>query len=127
MIFQFPISRLGMPAILKGRVDRVFAVGRAYGGGRYFGKGVFNGKRAFCAVTVGGPTATYSEIGIYGPIEPILFPIHHGIPAFCGFTVIEPFVVYGPARMSDAERTATLKQYGDYVLNPAARQHSWSC
>jgi NAD(P)H dehydrogenase (quinone) len=145
LIFQFPIWWLGMPAILKGWIDRVFAVGRAYGGGRYFGKGVFNRKRAFCAVTVGGSAATYSEIGIYGPIEPILFPIHHGILAFCGFTVIEPFVVYGPSRMSDVERAATLKQYGDYVLNldtaptipgpdittyeglvlkPAARQHS---
>ncbi|HXJ42731.1 MAG TPA: NAD(P)H-dependent oxidoreductase, partial [Bryobacteraceae bacterium] len=32
LIFQFPIWWLGMPAILKGWIDRVFAVGRAYGG-----------------------------------------------------------------------------------------------
>ena len=36
MIFQFPIWWLGLPAILKGWVERVFAVGRAYGGGRWF-------------------------------------------------------------------------------------------
>ena len=33
LIFQFPLWWLGLPAILKGWVDRVFAVGRAYGGG----------------------------------------------------------------------------------------------
>ena len=34
LIFQFPIWWLGLPAILKGWVDRVFAVDHAYGGGR---------------------------------------------------------------------------------------------
>jgi putative NADPH-quinone reductase len=54
LVFQFPLWWLGLPAILKGWVDRVFAIGRAYGGGRYFERGVFRGKRAMCSVTVGG-------------------------------------------------------------------------
>jgi NAD(P)H dehydrogenase (quinone) len=117
LILQFPLWWLGLPAILKGWVDRVFAVGRAYGGGRYFSKGVFSSKRAMCSVTVGGPADAYSEIGVYGPIAPILFPINHGILGFVGFTVVEPFIVHSPARMSASERAAGLADYRRRVLS----------
>ena len=117
LVFQFPLWWLGMPAILKGWVDRVFAVGRTYGGGRYFDRGVFRGKRAMCAVTVGGTSAAYSEIGIYGSMRAVLHPIHHGILAFVGFTVVEPYVVHAPARMDDAQRAASLDAYTQRLLN----------
>jgi len=116
LVFQFPLWWLGMPAILKGWVDRVFAVGRAYGGGRYFERGVFAGKRAMCSTTVGGSARAYSDIGVYGPIMAALYPIHHGILSFVGFSVVEPFVVYAPARMSPEERAGTIKQYGERLL-----------
>ena len=116
LIFQFPLWWLGLPAILKGWVDRVLAVGRAYGGGRYFSRGVFVGKRAMCSVTVGGPADAYSEIGAYGSLDTILYPIHHGILAFVGFAVIEPFVVHGPSRMTQAERAAVIDRYRKRVL-----------
>lgn len=116
LVFQFPLWWLGMPAILKGWVDRVFAVGRAYGGGRWFDGGVHAGRRAMCAITVGGPQPVYSEAGIYGPIETILYPIHRGIFGFTGFTVIEPFVVYGPGRISHEERLAWLARYRARML-----------
>src|ERR1019366_2769397 len=34
MIWQFPLWWFGLPGILKGWVDRVFAMGRTYGGGK---------------------------------------------------------------------------------------------
>jgi NAD(P)H dehydrogenase (quinone) len=117
LIFQFPIWWLGFPAILKGWVDRVFALGRAYGGGRWFDQGRFAGKRAMCAVTVGGLAPVYSDAGAYGPIENILFPIHRGIFGFTGFSVIAPFVVYGPNRITLAERQDYLVRFRDRVLN----------
>jgi len=117
LILQFPLWWLGLPAILKGWVDRVFAVGRAYGGGRYFSEGVFSSKRAMCTVTIGGSAEAYSRHGAYGPLAPILFPIHHGILGFVGFTVIDPFVVHAPARMSANERTAVLADYRTRVLS----------
>ncbi len=116
LVFQFPLYWLGMPAILKGWVDRVFAVGRTYGGGRYFGRGVFAGKRAMCALTVGGSEQAYSTRGIYGPVGPILFPINHGIFAFLGFTVVEPFVVFEPARLRAEDRAGELARYRDRIL-----------
>jgi NAD(P)H dehydrogenase (quinone) len=53
MIWQFPLWWFSVPAILKGWVDRVFAMGRAYGGGRVYDSGVFQGKRAMLSVTIG--------------------------------------------------------------------------
>jgi NAD(P)H dehydrogenase (quinone) len=115
LIFQFPLWWFGVPAILKGWVDRVFAVGRAYGRRRWFDGGVFAGKRAMCSVTVGGSSAVYSDRGINGPIASVLFPINHGILAFVGFTVIEPFIVFGPSRISHDERVAHLSRYRERV------------
>ena len=117
LIFQFPIWWLGFPAILKGWVDRVFAVGRAYGGGKWFDGGVLVGKRAMCSLTVGGPEAVYTDSGIYGSLESILYPIHRGIFGFTGFTVIEPFVVYAPKRLTEAERQVCLDRYRERVLS----------
>lgn len=116
LVFQFPLWWLGLPAILKGWVDRVLAVGRAYGGGRYFERGVYSGKRAMCSITVGGPAAAYSEVGVYGPMAATLYPIHHGILSFVGFSVVEPFVVHAPGRMTPEERAAAITQYGERLL-----------
>lgn len=117
LIFQFPLWWFGLPAILKGWVDRVFASGgRVYGGGRWYDRGVFAGKRAMCSVTIGGTAPIYSEGGLNGPIGSILFPINHGMLYFTGFTVIEPFVVHAPARLGTEERRMHLARYRERVL-----------
>jgi len=116
LVLQFPIWWLGLPAILKGWVDRVFAVGRAYGGGRWFDGGMFAGKRAMCAVTLGGSDGVYSDAGVYGPIDRILFPIHRGIFEFTGFTAVEPFVVYGPGRLDHEARVRQLAAYAERLV-----------
>jgi NAD(P)H dehydrogenase (quinone) len=117
LILQFPLWWFGMPAILKGWVDRVFASGgRIYGGGKWYDRGVFAGKRAMCAITIGGDAPIYSEHGLNGPIEAILFPIHHGMLYFTGFTVIAPFLVHAPARIGQDARRAHLERYRQRVL-----------
>ena len=70
-----------------------------------------------CSVTLGGPAPVYSETGMYGPIDQILFPIHRGIFGFVGFTAIDPFVVYGPNRISHEERLTYLARYRQRLLN----------
>lgn len=54
MIWQFPLWWFSVPGILKGWVDKVFAMGRTYGGGRIYEKGVFQGKKAMLSLTTGG-------------------------------------------------------------------------
>lgn len=83
VIFQFPLWWYGMPAIMKGWIDRVWAAGLAHGykdaGNAYrYGDGAFKGKRAMLSVAVGGPAEDYSPRGINGPLEQLLFPITHG-------------------------------------------------
>jgi NAD(P)H dehydrogenase (quinone) len=117
LILQFPIWWLGMPAIMKGWIDRVFVLGRTYGGGRWFDRGMMRGKRAMLAVTIGGTEAAYSPDGIYGRAADALRPINHGVLAFCGFDVIEPFLAYAPARKSDREREEDLSAYAERLLH----------
>lgn len=111
VVFQFPLWWFGMPAILKGWFDRVFAYGLAYGyrdaGNRYrYGAGGLAGKRAMLSVAVGGPQEDYSGRGINGPLEQLLFPITHGTLFFAGMDVLPTHAVYSAARMSagDIER-----------------------
>lgn len=112
-ILQFPLWWFGMPAILKGWVDRVFAYGLAYGykgaGNRYrYGDGGLKGKRALLSVTVGGPAEDYSPRGINGPLEQLLFPITHGTLFFPGMDVLPTYAVYGTSRIT-AEGVAAAK------------------
>ncbi|WJV52724.1 NAD(P)H-dependent oxidoreductase [Pectobacteriaceae bacterium CE90] len=111
VILQFPLWWFSMPAILKGWVDRVYAYGFAYGVGEHsdtrwgnrYGEGVMTGKRAMLVVTTGGWESHYSQRGINGPMEDLLFPIQHGILYYPGFDVLPPFMVYRTSRM-DADR-----------------------
>jgi len=108
MIWQFPLWWFGLPAVLKGWVDRVFAMGRTYGGGNVYETGVFRGKRALLSLTTGGPEKAYRSGGFNGDIMGILRPIHRGMLQFVGFDVLAPQIVYGPVRLSDEEREAEL-------------------
>jgi NAD(P)H dehydrogenase (quinone) len=118
IIFNFPLWWFSVPAILKGWVDRVFAMGFAYGGGKgVYDTGVFKGKKGMLCITTGGPEATYLPDGRNGDIEKILFHINHGMLFFTGMDVIPPFMAYSVARLSDEERQATLDNYKHYLLN----------
>ena len=117
LILQFPMWWFGLPAILKGWVDRVFvAGGKVYGGGRWYDNGVLAGKRAMCSLTTGGPGSMFEADGLNGALQTLLFPINHGMLAFVGFTVVEPFVVHAPARLDEAARAQRLADYCDRVV-----------
>ena len=113
MIWQFPLWWFGLPAILKGWVDRVFAMGRAYGGGKVYGTGVWRGKRALLSLTTGGPEPAYLKDGFNGDLAGILRPIHRGVLEFCGFDVLAPQVTWGPVRLTDEQRAAALAAWAE--------------
>lgn len=108
MIWQFPLWWFGLPAILKGWADRVFAMGRTYGLGRIYGTGVFRGKRALLSLTTGGPREAYTREGFNGDIDAILRPIQRGILEFLGFEVLAPQITYGPVRLPADARAQAL-------------------
>ncbi|WP_306361685.1 NAD(P)H-dependent oxidoreductase [Nocardia sp. CC227C] len=119
VILQFPLWWYSMPAILKGWVDRVFTYGFGYGVGEHndtkwgdrYGEGTLAGKRAMLSVTIGGREAHYSDRGVNGPVDDLLFPIQHGILYYTGMEVVPPFVVYGADRHTEEDFTVAAKQY----------------
>lgn len=116
LIFNFPLWWFGLPAILKGWVDRVFAMGFVYGAGKgTYNLGVFKEKTAFVTMTTGGPESSYAEDGRNGNIETILFPIHHGMFYFVGMTVLPPFISWGPARATESELHNELERYQEFL------------
>ena len=115
LVFNFPLWWFGMPAILKGWVDRVITMGRMYGGPLLYEHGIGRGKRGLITMTTGGPRAAFGRWGINPPMTSILSPIQHGIFWFLGFKPLPPFIVYGPTPMTDDERKAKLDELRHYV------------
>ena len=121
LILQFPLWWFGMPAILKGWIDRVWAYGLAYGyrdaGNRYrYGEGAFRGKRALLCVTVGGPQADYGPRGINGTLDELLFPITHGMLFFPGMHVLPTHAVYAADRLDQAAAATAFAMWRKRVL-----------
>jgi len=105
VILQFPLWWFGMPAILKGWIDRVYAYGFAYGykaaGNKFrYGDGALKGKRAMLSVMCGGPEQDYAPRGINAPLDQLLFPITHGMLFYPGMDVLPTFAVYGTGRIT---------------------------
>jgi NAD(P)H dehydrogenase (quinone) len=139
VVLQFPLWWYTMPAILKGWVDRVFTHHFAYGVGEHsdtrygerYGEGTLAGRKALLSVTVGGAEPHYSDRGINGPVEDLLFPIHHGILHYTGMEVLPPFVLYGADRLADEEYPDVAKAWEQRLLTlettepiPFRRQNS---
>ena len=116
VIFQFPLWWFSLPAILKGWVDRVFAMGFSYDVNRRYETGVFLGKRGMLAMTTGGPPASYVEGGKNGEIGGLLMHIQHGMLHFVGMDVLPPFIAYGAARVTEEQRAAYLQAYRERLL-----------
>lgn len=116
VLFTFPLWWFGMPAILKGWFDRVFAFGFAYGVGQHggerwgdrYGEGVLAGRRAMVVLPIGGRAPHYSDRGVNGSLDDILWPITHGTLFYPGFDVLPAFPVYQSDRMDD-ERWQQVK------------------
>lgn len=110
LLFQFPDWWYGMPAIMKGWIDRVFAYGFAYDDEHSFDNGLLKGKKAMLSLTVGAREDYFREAP-QRDLMRVLEPIHYGIFAYCGMEVLPPFIAYGPGEMSEAERQATLEAF----------------
>jgi len=121
VIFQFPLWWFSMPAILKGWFDRVYAYGFAYGVGEHseqrwgerYGEGRMSGKRAMLVVTTGGWASHYAPRGINGPMDDLLFPIHHGILYYPGFDVLPPYVVHRTHKVDEAAYARITQELGE--------------
>lgn len=109
LILQFPLWWFGVPAIMKGWMDRVLSVGFAYGGGKGPGTGGLRGRKAMLSITTGGPEAAYGPGGPHGDLADLLYPLQRGVLPFCGFDVLPPHVAFAPAQASPEQRAKMLE------------------
>ena len=100
VLFQFPLWWFGMPAMLKGWMDRVFAYGALYTSSHRYETGLLRGKRAMLSVTAGSSESACCYNGREGDTSLILWPIHYALH-YVGFTVLEPLLITG-VRAHDA-------------------------
>lgn len=117
VILQFPLWWFSLPAIMKGWVDRVMTTGFAYGGGKIYDRGGLKGRKGMLVLTTGGPATMYSQTGLNGDIDQILFAINHGILNFVGLEVLPPFVAWSVARAGDEGRQHYLELYKHRLFN----------
>jgi NAD(P)H dehydrogenase (quinone) len=111
LIFQFPMWWFSMPAILKGWVDRVFAMGATYDDDHWLDRGKLAGRRAMISFTTGGSPAMFSPNGILKDINHYLLGIQYGILRYVGFDVLPPFIAWQAAQLDDDGRKQYLADY----------------
>jgi len=117
LILNFPIFWFSLPAILKGWIDRVFVSGRFYGGKRIYDKGGMVGKKAMATLTLGGQEHMFGPDAIHGEMDLLLRPLQRGALAYCGFTVLPPFIAYHVPYVSHEARQAMLQDYQKTLLD----------
>jgi putative NADPH-quinone reductase len=116
MIWQFPLWWFSVPAILKGWVDKVFAMGRFYDNGQIYETGLLKGRKALLSITTGGPEKNYLRAK-YGSTSEILHPIQVGILEFVGFSVLPPEINFSIERITDEERQVVLEKWSSRLIN----------
>lgn len=114
VILQFPLWWFGVPAILKGWIERVYAFGFGYGykdgtNTHRYGDGMLAGKRALVCVLTGGPERDYGPRSINGPLDQLLFPLTHGALFYPGMDVLPIHAVYGAAHVTTTKEADAVK------------------
>ena len=94
LIVHFPLWWFGMPAILKGWMDRVFVYGQMYRSVMRYDKGICTGKKMIACVTTGANEDSCSYNGKEGDTQlhlwPVLYPFR-----YLGFDVLQPEIFHG--------------------------------
>lgn len=96
--FIYPIWWTGMPAIMKGYIDRVFSYGFAYRYDQGVQKGLLTGKKTTVINTHGKSQSEYEKIGMDKALS---LTSDNGIFAYCGLEINQHFF------FDKADRAAT--------------------
>ncbi len=88
IIFIYPIWWTGMPAIMKGYIDRIFTYGFAYRYDQRIQKGLLTGKSAIIINTHGKSNAEYATTGMDKALS---LTSDRGIYQYCGLEIKEHF------------------------------------
>lgn len=107
LFFIHPIWWFGMPAVLKGWIDRVFSMGFAYVIKENGVTGLLKGKTAFFINTTGGGRDEYKSMGMYAALEKT---IDDGIVRLCGMRMGGRTFLHSVPTAGDAQKKAMLEE-----------------
>ncbi|WP_321417576.1 NAD(P)H-dependent oxidoreductase [uncultured Methanomethylovorans sp.] len=119
LIFQFPIYFTGMPAIMKGWIDRVFAAGFAFDPitQGVYDKGLLKGKKVMITITTGADESLYSKGGAHGDINELLKYITHCIFEYTGLEVLPSYIMFAANSQSRETGKQRLERYREILQN----------
>ena len=104
LIVVYPLWWSGMPAMLKGYIDRVFSYGFAYEINETGGVGLLTGKKVFLVTTTGASREDYEQLDMYRSFEQT---IDSGVFRFSGMEVID-HIYYASVPYVTAEDRKTM-------------------
>ncbi len=124
LVVHFPLWWFGMPAILKGWMDRVFVYGQVYTSTKRYDAGVCSGRRMLTCVTTGASADSCAHDGREGDTRmllwPVLFPFR-----YVGFEVLMPEVLHGIGGVDflegDVDGTSVVDRYADHWADQLTR------
>ncbi len=110
--FIYPIWWTGMPAMMKGYIDRVFSLGFAYAVGEWGPVGLLTEKKAIIFNTTGTDKGIYDKSGIFDAIKKTS---DAGIFNFCGVGILEHKFFTSVPSTNDATRKGYLSEVEDVM------------
>ncbi|MEC0226160.1 NAD(P)H-dependent oxidoreductase [Paenibacillus alba] len=108
--FIYPIWWTGMPAIMKGYIDRVFSYGFAYKYVNGVQMGLLKGKKAVILNTQGKSHADYAKSGMD---QALRLTSDKGIFEYCGFEILYHIFFESVPESDEATRKQWLEQIAD--------------
>ncbi|MCX7921349.1 MAG: NAD(P)H-dependent oxidoreductase [Clostridia bacterium] len=112
--FVYPVWWAGMPAILKGYIDRVFSTGFAYAYGQNGIEKLLTGKKAVIFNTGGTAKDIYQNAGMLDTMHKILA---QGIFEFCGIEVVSYQYFGAVPLVDDSTRKGMLAEVKTIMSN----------
>lgn len=107
LVFIYPVWWTGMPAILKGYIDRVFSYGFAYEERDGELVGLLSDKKAVIINTLGASELDYRPSGME---DCLIKTTDIGIFKFCGIEVLKHLFLYSVPYITEDERKAMLER-----------------
>lgn len=110
--FVYPVWWAGLPAMLKGYVDRVFANGFAFTHNENGPVGLLKGKKAILISTTGFPSNYYEQIGMHKSMKQTS---DQAIFEFCGINVIKHIFFGAVPSSTEEERKQYLREVEEVI------------
>ncbi|MCD9023044.1 NAD(P)H-dependent oxidoreductase [Cohnella silvisoli] len=118
--FIYPLWWTGLPAMLKGYIDRVFSYGFAYKYDNGVQIGLLKGKKATLIHTQNKSQEEYEASGMGNALR---LTIDEGIFAYCGFEVTSHLVFDSILASTSEDRKAWLAQLSELMrIDPAKNE-----